>query len=325
MIHTRINNIKEFIKNEDFNDLWKKKNIFDLQNKNELELFFNSINKNYKFNMKFIPMIENELNSEIKIMHLMKKLVIKMKTPHIVLPIDSRNFKIDDIIKFYPEHEQILKKYQQENNCKNLNILICEGSNHGNLLELLKKRYNNCFFTLMHWKVLFFQILSVLAIIQDDYPLFKHNYLNIQNILIEKISDPHEFFNYKVAGKKYFVNNNGYQIKLTNFGLSCIPGLIENDEYSLSLLAKVLAENTGNSEYSKNKCYDLYYFIDNLLKEIPDIMTNVVVPQKIKNFINRIQFGKILYGKNGNMIGNKKYESPKQILEEDALFTEFKK
>ena len=125
MIYKRINSINEFIKNENFNDLSKNKNNFNFKNNIQLELFFNSINKNYEYTLKFIPIIENEISSELKIMHLLKNIVIKMKTPHIVLPINSRIFKIEEIINHYQEQEIILKKYQKKNNYQNLNILIC--------------------------------------------------------------------------------------------------------------------------------------------------------------------------------------------------------
>ena len=41
--------------------------------------------------------------------------------------------------------------------------------------------------TVKEWRVMFFQILSVLAIIQTKYPTFRHNDLKANNILIQKI------------------------------------------------------------------------------------------------------------------------------------------
>ena len=41
--------------------------------------------------------------------------------------------------------------------------------------------------TTKYWRVIFFQIISVLAVIHKKYPNFRHNDLKANNILLQKI------------------------------------------------------------------------------------------------------------------------------------------
>ena len=63
--------------------------------------------------------------------------------------------------------------------------LISEWANNGDLLDYLRKNYKSL--GLKEWRVLIFQILSVLAIIQAKYPSFRHNDMKANNVLIHKI------------------------------------------------------------------------------------------------------------------------------------------
>ena len=90
----------------------------------------------------------------------------------------------------------------------NVSILISEWANAGDFLDYLRKNYKN--FKVKQWRCIFFQFLSVLAIIQSKYPNFRHNDLKANNILVHKISKTNNSFTYKVVGKTYIVPNIGY-------------------------------------------------------------------------------------------------------------------
>ena len=53
------------------------------------------------------------------------------------------------------------------------------------ILEYIRK--NKDTLTVKEWRVIFFQILSALSVIQNKYPGFRHNDLKANNILIQKI------------------------------------------------------------------------------------------------------------------------------------------
>ena len=64
--------------------------------------------------------------------------------------------------------------------------------------------------TLKVWRVILFQILSVLAVIQAKYPGFRHNDLKANNLLIHSIEsrNKNNKFKYKINGQTYIIPNN---------------------------------------------------------------------------------------------------------------------
>ena len=75
----------------------------------------------------------------------------------------------------------------------------------------------------MHWKVIVFQLLSVLSVIQNRYPSFRHNDLKANNVLIELTRLDYENINYtnriiyNIGNKKYKIPDIGINIKLWDF------------------------------------------------------------------------------------------------------------
>ena len=67
--------------------------------------------------------------------------------------------------------------------------------------------------------VYFSKFLSVLAIIQNKYPGFRHNDLKANNLLVQKIpiSKTINKFKYKINGQIYIIPSIGFQIKLWDF------------------------------------------------------------------------------------------------------------
>ena len=109
----------------------------------------------------------------------------------------------------------------------------------------------------------YFSILSVLAIIQNKYPGFRHNDLKANNLLVHKvpISTTNNKFKYKINGQIYIVPCIGFQIKLWDFDFACIPGIVDN--------SKVDAEWTNriNIKPEQNRYYDVHYFFNTLTKK----------------------------------------------------------
>ena len=62
------------------------------------------------------------------------------------------------------------------------NKIVCDlGCGAGDLLEYIRNKHSEINFKF--WKVIFFQILSTLAVIQAKFPEFRHNDLKANNIL----------------------------------------------------------------------------------------------------------------------------------------------
>ena len=114
-------------------------------------------------------------NAELLMIQLLSQFVKSKQTPHVVLPITTFNTSIktftnlakDDIVD-NKKYDQFIKRYKKGEYYDKVSILISEWANNGDLLDYLRKNYKSL--GLKEWRVLIFQILSVLL-------LFK---LNIQ-------------------------------------------------------------------------------------------------------------------------------------------------
>ena len=147
--------------------------------------------------------IKRPENAELLIIRLLSFFIINKQTPHIVLPIATFNTSIKPFLSLSKNntinnkrYDQFLKKYKKGEYYSNVSILISEWANAGDFLDYLKKNYKE--FKLKHWRCLFFQFLSVLAIIQSKYPGFRHNDLKANNLLVHEIPIVPNFDKYNV-------------------------------------------------------------------------------------------------------------------------------
>lgn len=272
-------------------------------------------------------------NAELMMIKLLSHFITQKQTPHIVLPFGTFNTDITTFVdlistnvvsKDNEKYVDFVDRYKKGEFHKNVSILISEWSNRGDLLDFVRKHHND--FTSNHWKSIFFQILSVLAVIQSKYPSFRHNDLKANNFLIHKMVSQREYFIYKVAKCDYKVKNIGYQIKIWDFDFACIPGLVDNK--------KVESEWTKaiNVTPVQNRYYDIHYFFNTLIKRgfCPEIMTSNKVPQDVKDFINRIipkKYQKTdteFVGKKGRILINDEYLTADDILKYDEYFEEYR-
>jgi len=270
-------------------------------------------------------------NAEICMLKLLSYFVIKRQTPHIIIPCSIFNTSIKPFIKLYEDDEDVaqndnygkfVKNYTSGNLYDQVSVLISEWANRGDLGMFLRKHYLNL--ELIHWKCLFFQIISTLAIIQSKYPKFRHNDLKANNILISKIENDNTKL-YSVNDVKYKLPPIGYCIYLWDFDFACIPGVIDND--------KVRQEWTNNINIKpvQNRYYDIHYFFCTLVYKgfLPDLLNRPEVPKEVKEFIQfvvpkeyRPDTKKV--NKRSRLLVNEEYITPAQLLETD-FFKEFVK
>lgn len=274
--------------------------------------------------------IKRPENAEIMMIRVLSYFVIKQNTPHIVLPIltfdtDIHLFLnlIDDnfVDKDAEKYRNFIDNYKEGEYHDTVSVLLSEWADRGDFLEFIRNRISK--FQLIHWKVFFFQLISVLAVIQSKYPSFRHNDLKANNILVQKIPIVHPAHRYIVCGKEYNVPNIGYQLKLWDFDFACIPGVVDNlkanDEWTKAI----------NVTIERNRYYDIHYFFNTLIKHgfVPQLMEEQT-PIEVRNFINRVipskfQQGKYVH-KRGRLLIDDEYIIPKRILERDPFFEEFR-
>lgn len=270
-------------------------------------------------------------NAELMMIRLLSYFVVKKQTPHIVLPIGTFYTSINPFVNLIEgnyidndnkRYHEFVDKYKKGGYYDTVSILISEWANRGDLLEFIKKNYKE--FTTLHWKVFFFQIISVLAVIQSKFPTFRHNDMKANNVLVHKIDKRGTLFSYIVSKKKYYVPNIGYQIKLWDFDFSCIPGIVDN--------SKVSAEWTNEINVTpvQNRYYDMHYFFNTLIKRgfFPEILEDKDISIEVKDFINRVVPPKYQDGDNvskrGRIMNNDEYLLPNNVIMNDPFFEEFR-
>ena len=271
--------------------------------------------------------IKRPENTELLMIRLLSYFVINKQTPHIVLPITTFNTSIKPFLSLTKSNivnnkkfEQFVEKYEKGEYYQNVSILVSEWANGGDLLDYIRKNYKKL--KVPEWRTIFYQILSVLAIIHARYPAFRHNDMKANNILIHftDTENAQDKFLYKINGQTYIVPNIGFQIKLWDFDFACIPGIVDN--------AKVNAEWTDkiNIKPEQNKYYDIHYFFNTLIRKgfFPEFLTAEEIPQKVKDFVFRVVPEKYQSGKHvsdrGRILINTEINTPDNILKTDSFF-----
>lgn len=271
--------------------------------------------------------IKRPENTEILMIRLLSYFVINKQTPHIVLPITTFNTSIKPFLCLTKNNivsnkkfDQFVERYDKGEYYHNVSVLVSEWANGGDLLDFIRKNYK--IMDLKHWRIILFQVISVLAVIQAKYPGFRHNDMKANNILIHNIdkSQDNKKFIYKINNEIYNVPNIGIQIKLWDFDFACIPNLIYNSKVDAEWTNKI------NVKAEKNRYYDIHYFINTLTKKgfFPEFWTEPEIPQKVKDLFNRIVPEKYKSGKHiserGRILVNEEYMLPNEILKTDPFF-----
>ncbi len=266
-------------------------------------------------------------NAELLMIKLLSFFVRNNQTPHIVLPITTFNTSIKPFLNLPKNNivnnkkfDQFIKRYKKGEYYENVSVLISEWANSGDLLDYIRNNYKK--FKLNHWRTLFFQFLSALAIVQAKYPSFRHNDLKANNLLVNEIgmTNNNSKFQYKINGQSYVVPNIGFQIKLWDFDFACIPGLIDNSKVEAEWTSKI------NISPTKNRYYDIHYFFNTFTKKgfFPQFWTEPEIPQRIKDFVRRVVPEQYRKGEKvsdrGRILTNDEYLTADEILKTDKLF-----
>jgi serine/threonine protein kinase len=161
--------------------------------------------------------------------------------------------KIKNIL-YNKKFEQFVERYDKGEYYQNVSVLISEWANGGDLLDYIRKNFKT--FKTRHWRTVFFQILSVLAIVHAKYPSFRHNDLKANNILINIIDQSKNKYKYVINNQCYIVPNIGFQAKLWDFDFACIPNIVENSKVEAEWTSKI------NIIPEQNRYYDIHYFFN---------------------------------------------------------------
>jgi len=279
-------------------------------------------------------------NAELNMLRLLSYFVINNHTPHIVLPITTFNTDISMFVSLTKnkivinkKYDNFVKRYQEDEFFDTVSVLISEWADGGDLLDYLRSNYTKL--KTREWRVILFQILSVLAVIQTKYPSFRHNDLKANNILLQKISncDDNNIYKYNINGNEYFVPNIGLRIKIWDFDFAS-SDQVPNQKVMSDWTDKI------NVKPEAHPYYDVHYFFNTLISRnfLPKFLENdsdgkPMIPTEVKEFINRILPERLRSGKNTTERGRlllsfdelkKKFPNnnltPDSILQNDPFF-----
>lgn len=269
-------------------------------------------------------------NAELLMLKILSEFVISEQTPHIVLPYMTFNSDISPFLNLKnivenKKYDDFVRNHSKKQYHKTVSILLSEWASMGDLLDYIRNNYKSM--TLRLWRVLIFQLLSVLAIIQTKYPAFRHNDLKANNVLLHKIGEKQDNnkFKYKINGMEYIIPNVGIQLKLWDFDFACIPNIVDN--------AKVNAEWTNkiNVKPAKNQYYDIHYFFNTLTTRgfFPDFWNSPYIDDKLRNFVSRVLPRHLRDGKNvakrGRILIDIEHTTPLKLISEDPFFRRFRR
>ena len=251
---------------EQFNEVKNEKDIKGYP-------FYGKDKRGNEFAIKIVP-IEKKYNKNnhpamlecIFLRELTDNIVNKNISPHIVHYLGyqkiSNNAKA---IRFLN-----LKKFEIEDVIRsNSNMLISEFVQGGSLDNWIYTTYENKEkITDIQWKVIIFQLLYTLVVLQKQYKMM-HNDCHYGNILIDNTVKPGGYFIYKIDDKKYYIPNTGIIPKLWDFEFSMsynnkitnnyINAYISNGEVDTD------SADESNVPETYNEVYDTHYFLTSLL------------------------------------------------------------
>lgn len=261
-----------------------------------------------------INLLENEINNDSLFSYLLSQLVLARNTKHILLPIINIDSNLSNINKLLLDDSIKQKIENKILNNEITNTCCLQLREHffktTNLEEYLKE--NTC-----SYKILLFQIIHTLAIIQKEFNGFRHNNLILKNIIIylkNKSNTFSEYIGFKNDHNDiFYLPNSDFDIKITNFEHATIPKFYGHFNY-----------NNSNIKFADkhNPYYDLYTFLNDLLENTTILTDKNNCDPVTKKFLDKI-IPPHIRGLNENFNKNIIIVSPSDLLY-DKYFDEFR-
>jgi serine/threonine protein kinase len=270
-------------------------------------------------------------NAELLMLKVLSQFVINGNTPHIVLPIGTFNTDLStimaitkDMIVGSDRYDEFVSRYNNNEFYSQASILLSEWADCGDFLDYVRNNYRKM--KLIDWKVFFFQILSVLAVIQYKYPAWRHNDLKANNILVQNVDyGGPKVTTHAIAGKTYIVPGIGRIAKIWDFDFACLPGIVPNSKVETKWTKAI------NVRPVQHRYYDMHYFFNTLGSKafFPKLYTSNSIPEEVREFVRRVVPKRYrddpkYVTEKGRIKTNEEVTTPQQVIEEDPFFKEFR-
>ena len=273
---------------------------FLYRNQNKYVYKYNQ--KIYSINIELQLYLNNDLdnlksseNMNSLMTYILSDLVVNKLTKNILLNLMCIDINLN-LLDIFLSKNQELSELNENSDKKNkiIKITISEHFFKMDNLDLIVNDLSD-----KQINSIIYQLMFLLSLIQTNYPGFRHNLLKISAIKIY-YKNP-KITNYNIGNNNIInMNNEGIEIKLTNFNESLIIGKIDNDDIELD-------------KKEINNTYDILIFLKDLENKITkkNIKNNI---KKIINYINNfdknILFSNIIMNKNFKIQdGGKKHKN----------------
>ncbi len=249
--------------------------------------------------------LNNMNNNDCLFSYILSTLVLAKKTKHIALPIINIDVKINQMHDIIGQYEDVYNSFMEmisNNQISNiLSVRVKESFFKSEQLSSFIKSSN------FNIKKLLFQVIHTLAVLQKEYPGFRHNMLNLSNIFVYLKKPENEM--YEFNNKKYYIPDNDFQIKITNFLLSNIP-----NKYGSNV------DGALNVPFfdDKNDYFDIHTFLNDLLNEL-----EIELDEETSAFFEKVIPEKYRDNKRMYLKENDEFIVPEELLKDD-YFKDFK-
>lgn len=267
-------------------------------------------------------------NTELNMLRCLSYFVLSGQTRHLLLPVQSfycpihefeKILDINKIIDSKQKYKKFIQEYKSDKYDKTVSVLVSELASEGDFLGYI--RANWPLIKPQHWKIFFFQLLSVLAVIQLTFPNFRHNDLKANNILLHRI-DKTVKCTYHINKHNYVLPPSDLLIKMWDFDFACIPGYVDNIKVHEKWTKEL------NITTKQNRYYDIHFFFYTLQLFFPRIMDEKYAGKETIEFINDVvpplYKSKSKATDKGRLLVNDEYITPLQLLENHKYFDEFR-
>jgi hypothetical protein len=228
----------------------------------------------YKYNDTKINSLDTEINNDSLLSYLLSQLILNKQTTHILLPILNIDMLFTDI-EHVLKNDDCYDKIKIAINNNEISNICCLQLREQFFKIMVLEDYlskNKC-----SHKGLIFQVIHTLAVLQTQYPGFRHNNLLLKNIVIylKKKNNQYNIYNNfnKKSNEKFYIPNIGFDIKITNFENTIIP---VQGRFSSDTHVGLFNINNPNIKFADqpNSYYDIYTFLNDFIhivkKELED-------------------------------------------------------
>ncbi|CAH6421573.1 Protein kinase [uncultured virus] len=261
--------------------IYQNKNYFIFKRYSETSYPVNLHIRLYKpENKNYSDMNRSEL-IDMKINYILSEIALQEVFPFILLPLMNFDVQFSNLLNLNNEITSVIKDHNFDEDSV-FHFKITEHYFKLDNLENYLQNYlkNSDGFDLEFWQIFFYQILYSLFRIQEKYPNFRHNMLDLTSVFVyqtkKNIENLKEF---KVKDTVFQIPDYGFEIKISDFSRSNIKNIADNKDIPTSLK-------------KENQYYDVHYFFNSLyifIKENGKLNSDliaffdIIIPEKYRS------------------------------------------